>query len=479
MQWARSDGSLRRAVAAAVLSCIAWGGPAGGAFAQNLEPGISARFVPIAQVRSTAPSATTSAANVVNMTRHPALPGTLAGSAYNSWLTVTDSRGPVSLVNISRYTAGVTNAYRTVVDLRTATQGLDVGNLSSGNSELGVRWFEYHPDFAVAGSKGYAKAYTMSCHTTSTRTLPGAVALDHAAPPGAPTRCDNVLTEWSINPSTMTASTPRQVMRWPQIYANHGTDALVFDPATKLLYIAVGDGGSQGDPFDVSQNKNYLYGKLLRIDPTRPGTTLPAGMARAAEGTYSYPLTNPYTGAGDSGRNAIYAIGFRHPETMIRDNSDLFVFDIGGADFEEINVVKVTSDRGRNFGWDKVEGRVPVNTATVPPVAGYAHVDGNRAIVGGAAPEAGPYAGQVVVGDIVSGNLYYASRSALKAARSWGTPMVPLRRFVLHDAAGNPRTLMAAYGRNGRVDLRLAEIGSRRVLGVSKQRGIVFELLPL
>lgn len=447
--------------------------------AANLAPGIGVEFRTIAKLRSTAPSSTASVANAVNVTRHPALSSSLGGSAYNSWMTVADSRGLVSLVNTSSYKAGVTNPYRTIVNLKTATSGLDIGNATSGNSELGLRWFEYHPDFAKAGTKGYGKAYTMSCHATSTRTQSGAVALHHSAPSGAPTRCDNVLREWTINLSTMTASSPRQVIRWPQLYSNHGTDALVFDPATKLLYVAVGDGGSQGDPYNVSQNKNYLYGKILRIDPTKPGTTLPSNMERAAEGSYSYPKDNPYADAGDSGRNPIYAIGFRHPETMFRDGSDLFVLDIGGASYEEVNVVRLDGDEGKNFGWDRTEGRSKVITSTVPPVAGYAHVNGNKAIIGGAAPESGPFAGKVIVGDIVSGNVYYGSRSSMKAARSWGTPMVPLQQFVMHNSSGARQTLMSAYGRNSRVDLRLAEIGSGRVIGSSKQKGILFEILPL
>ena len=274
----KTNNVLRSIAGAAALAAAVGIGVVGTpqrASAANLSPGISVKFRPIAQLRSTASSSTASVANVVNITKHPALPTSLAGAAYNSWMTVADSRGLVSLVNAGSYTAGVTNPNRTIVDLRTATQGLNIGNATSGNSELGLRWFEYHPDFAKSGTRGYAKAYTMSCHATSTRTLSGAVELNHPAPPGAPTNCDNVLTEWTINPSTMTASSPRQVIRWPQLYTNHGTDALVFDPATKLLYIGVGDGGKQGDPHGVAQNRNYLYGKILRIDPTKPGATAP------------------------------------------------------------------------------------------------------------------------------------------------------------------------------------------------------------
>ena len=472
--WKRRGVSLR---GAATLTAAAWISAASAAPA-NLSPGISVKFRPIAQLRSSAPSSTASVANATNITTHPALPSSLAGSVYNNWLTVADSRGRVSLVNASSYSAGVTNPNRTIVDLRTATQGLNIGNTTSGNSELGLRWFAYHPDFARAGAKGYLKAYTMSCHATSTRTLTGAAPLYHGVPVGAPQTqpCDNVLTEWRLNASTMTASSPRQVMRWPQLYTNHGTDALVFSEITKLLYVAVGDGGSQGDPHNVGQNKEYVYGKILRIDPTLPGTTVPENMVKSWDGRWSHPADNPY--ANTSGRNAIYVLGLRHPETMIKDGPDLFVFDIGGSAFEEVNFIKMDGDEGRNFGWDRVEGRSPADSTTLPPVAGYPHVNGNRAIIGGAAPDIGPFAGKVILGDIVSGNVYYGDRNAMKVARAWNIPMVPLQQFVMHNNAGTPQTLMSAFGRNSRVDLRLTEISGGRVIGVSKQRGIVFEIIP-
>jgi len=472
----------------AALAAVAMGAAAAtyqDAAAADISPGISVKFRRLAQLPSTATISTASVANAVNITKHPALPLSVSGSAYNRWLTVADSRGRVYLVNAASYKPGVTNPNRTIVDFRVSTQELDVGDVTSGKSELGVRQFTYHPNFAKSGTKGYLKAYSLSCHAISTRTLADAVALNHNAPPGAPTRCDNVLREWTMDPSTMRASSPRQVLRWPQLHGNHGPDALVFDPATKLLYIAVGDGGSQNDPYDVSQDPNYLYGKILRIDPTEPGATPASNMAIADEGTYSYPIDNPYAAPGDAGRDSIYVIGLRHPETMIKDGAELLVFDIGGAKrdplppFEEINVLKLNGDEGQNFGWDIAEGRFPSNTATVPPVAGYAHVtDALTAIVGGAAPESGAFAGKVILGDIVSGEIYYGDRAAMKLARSWDTPMVPLQQFVMHNNAGKPQTLMGAFGRNSRVDLRLTEIGSGRVIGVSKQKGIVFEIIP-
>jgi enamine deaminase RidA (YjgF/YER057c/UK114 family) len=79
--------------------------------------------------------------------------------------------------------------------------------------------------------------------------------------------------------------------------------------------------------------------------------------------------------------------------------------------------------------------------------------------------------------DIVSGHVYYGDRNAMKAARHWITPMVPLHRFVMHNNRGTRQTLMEAFGKNSRVDLRLVE-DNGRVFGVTKQRGIIFEIFP-
>ena len=145
---AMNSPTLTRGIAAIVAAFGlggAWAPAPVAAAVSNLSPGQSVKFRPIAQLPRSSSDPVASVANIVNMTRHPALPSSLQGSAYNAWLTVADSRGSVYLVNVGSYQAGVTNATRTILNLRTATQGLDIGNATSGNSEIGLRWVEYHP----------------------------------------------------------------------------------------------------------------------------------------------------------------------------------------------------------------------------------------------------------------------------------------------------------------------------------------------
>ena len=61
-----------------------------------------------------------------------------------------------------------------------------------------------------------------------------------------------------------------------------------------LLYIGMGDGGSDDDPQDRAQNKGSLLGKMLRIDPRDPDGSGPRH--------YSVPSDNPFVAYG--GRQA-------------------------------------------------------------------------------------------------------------------------------------------------------------------------------
>jgi subtilisin-like proprotein convertase family protein len=440
-------------------------------------PGLSVKLVKVADLPSSSTVAGASKANINVMTRHPAI----TGSAMNDWITVVDGRGSIHFIDPSgKYQPQL------IVNLTSASPGLNVGNSTAGNSELGVRGFAYHPDFANSAAQGYLTFYTMSCHYTSTRTLAGAIRLNHNVPPGAPAPvCDNILTEWKMVSATNLTADPRsrrEVLRFPQLHGNHGTDALVFDPVTKWLYIAAGDGGSQGDPYNVASNVEYLYGKILRINPLQPGVTIPSNMLRAVDGAWSFPASNP--GAGSKpGRIAYYVKGLRHPETMFLNGSDLVIADIGGSAFEEINILKLSGDEGVDFGWKAVEGTWPTTTTTIPPVAGYTHGEngGRSAIIVGGVPVdtlGSEFNGKLILGDIVTGDIFYGDLEAMKAARSWTKPMVVLKKMILLNSYNQETTLMATYGQNGRVDLRLAEIGGT-IYGVSKQKGVMFRLVPI
>ena len=131
-----------------------------------------------------------------------------------------------------------------------------------------------------------------------------------------------------------------------QPFTNHKGGQLKFGP-DGYLYIALGDGGGAGDPFNNGQDPNTFLGKLLRID-----------VSYGSNGKqYSIPPTNPYVTVS-GWKKEIWASGLRNPFRFSFDrmNGDLWLSDVGQDDWEEINWQKSTSTGGQNYGWGCYEG---------------------------------------------------------------------------------------------------------------------------
>jgi glucose/arabinose dehydrogenase len=160
-----------------------------------------------------------------------------------------------------------------------------------------------------------------------------------------------------------------------QRYSNHQGGLNLFGP-DGMLYIGMGDGGSQGDPHGNGQNRNALLGKLLRINVDRGDP-------------YIIPSANPYANGG--GRGEIWAIGLRNPWRFAFDRHSglLYIADVGGDKFEEIDVVPM-SQAGVNYGWSVMEGPECrrsigcIEEGLQKPVLSYAtHENSTCAVIGG------------------------------------------------------------------------------------------------
>ncbi len=160
------------------------------------------------------------------------------------------------------------------------------------------------------------------------------------------------------------------ILRVIQPFANHNGGQLQFGQ-DGYLYVALGDGGNAGDPFNNGQNPNTLLGKMLRID-----------INNATNGNnYSIPPTNPFVGVS-GWRKEIWASGLRNPFRFSFDrlNGDMWLSDVGQDDWEEINHQPAMSNGGENYGWGCFEGCHffkfncnPNGTPPVFPVAEYKH----------------------------------------------------------------------------------------------------------
>lgn len=149
--------------------------------------------------------------------------------------------------------------------------------------------------------------------------------------------------ESADNPDSADKESEIQLLTFDQPYSNHNGGQLAFGP-DGYLYIAVGDGGSAGDPNGNGQNRSTLLGSILRIDVDNPDSG----------NNYGIPPDNPYAGNTRGFREEIYAYGLRNPWRFSFDaaNGELWTGDVGQNSYEEIDII----EPGWNYGWNIMEG---------------------------------------------------------------------------------------------------------------------------
>ena len=235
------------------------------------------------------------------------------------------------------------------------------------------------------------------------------------------------------NPLAAAPRTAREVLRVDQPFPNHNGGLVVFGP-DRLLYVGLGDGGSEGDPDRVGQDLSTPLGKILRIDPRPSG-------GRA----YSVPRSNPFVD-DSAARPEIYSYGLRNPWRFSFDRVTgmLAIADVGQNRYEEVDLVPRGGGRGANFGWSAYEGLSRYNedqTApnAVPPVFVYTHDDG-CSITGGYVVrdrKLPSLYGRYLYGDYCSGELAsFTARPGRRADdnRPLGLTVPSLSSFGTDDA---------------------------------------------
>jgi len=157
-------------------------------------------------------------------------------------------------------------------------------------------------------------------------------------------------------------------------FNNHNGGQLQFGPDGDL-YVGVGDGGSEGDPYNHGQNTDVLLGKLLRIKPL-------------SQGGFAIPKSNPFV--GERGKlPAIWAYGLRNPWRFSFDRltGALVIADVGQNREEEVDYAARGTGAGANYGWSIWEGDLRYKPGKAPhavfPVLVTKHSDGYCAIIGG------------------------------------------------------------------------------------------------
>lgn len=186
---------------------------------------------------------------------------------------------------------------------------------------------------------------------------------------------DTRVREYPLHGESVDTAGARDVLRVEQPFDNHNGGDLSFGP-DGMLYIALGDGGSGGDPQGNGQSLGTLLGKILRID------------ARASGGAaYTIPPGNPFAGRRGA-RPEIWAYGLRNPWRLSFDaaTGDMWIGDVGQNAWEEVDVAPAGSRAGANYGWNRLEGTHTFSgsppAGAVPPVYEYPTSSG-CAVTGG------------------------------------------------------------------------------------------------
>ena len=386
-------------------------------------------------------------------------------------------------------------------DGQTVTPYLDLRtyggvNLRGGGGEQGFQSFAFHPDFYNSGTAGFGKFYTLQSSNNT-----GSYDFNPGTSGGGNINFSETLLEWTAadpNASTFTpadaASPFREVIRFAQPFGNHNGGLVSFNTTGAAgdagnLYIALGDGGSGGDPQENGQDSGNPYGAVLRINPLGNNS---------ANGNYGIVADNALASDGNPDTlGEIYSFGLRNPQRFGWDDAtgNLYIADIGQNAVEEIDLAV----NGGNFGWDEQEGSFDFeggdSAAFLDPVAEYDHtntfvggsVTGNRAVTVGEVARGTGIAGldgKLLLGDFPSGVMMVldVDSDPLDGGQSGLFELVTLDengdRVRLIDLINQTRAANN-LGAAGRADLRYSVGTDGQVFVLNKQDGTIRQLVAV
>lgn len=249
---------------------------------------------------------------------------------------------------------GVIKVFENTAAVSTAKVFLDIQDrVNDSGEEEGLLGLAFHPNYE---NNGYF--YVDYTAANPRRTVVARYTVSRTEPDQADKNSELVLLEIS------------------QPFSNHNGGQIAFGP-DGYLYIAMGDGGSGGDPYGNGQNLKTLLGKILRIDVDNP----------AAGRYYGIPSDNPFVNNTSGYKEEIYAYGLRNPWRFSFDpvTGWLWAADVGQNRIEEVDII----EKGKNYGWNIMEGSDCYNppsgcnmTGLVKPIWEYNHDVGNS-ITGG------------------------------------------------------------------------------------------------
>lgn len=263
---------------------------------------------------------------------------------------------------------------------------------------------------------------------------------------------DTSISRFTSEPGALLADpgSEERLISVKQPYENHNGGGLAFGH-DGYLYIALGDGGSGGDPQDNGQSLDTYLGKLLRIDVS------------VEDSAYGIPEDNPFIA---SEFPAIWAYGLRNPWRFSFDRltGDLYIADVGQNVYEEVNYLQWPYSGGVNFGWNfreaahTYEGTPPDGMVLVDPIWEYGHdqgcsVTGGFVYRGEALPE---WQGIYLVGDYCNG-------------RIWGLLQMPDGSWQSQVLFNELNTNISSFGQDSNGEIYILSLGSGEVLRLERK----------
>uniref|UniRef100_A0A5B7C0I5 Putative HIPL1 protein isoform X1 n=1 Tax=Davidia involucrata TaxID=16924 RepID=A0A5B7C0I5_DAVIN len=279
---------------------------------------------------------------------------------------------------------------------------LDLTDEVHFDTSFGMMGIAFHPEFTQNGrffasfncDKVKWPGCTGRCSCNSDVNCdPSKLEPDNGA---QPCQYQSVIAEFTVNgtasqPALSTTAKPSEVRRIFTMglpFTSHHGGQIIFGPTDGYLYFMMGDGGGTGDPYNFSQDKKSLLGKIMRLDVDH--------MPSAAEisqlslwGNYSIPKDNPYIEDKEL-QPEIWASGLRNPWRCSFDSERPSYFmcaDVGQDLYEEVDIIT----KAGNYGWRVYEGpylytppespggNTSVNSIRpIFPVMGYNHSEVNK-----------------------------------------------------------------------------------------------------
>jgi uncharacterized repeat protein (TIGR03806 family) len=242
---------------------------------------------------------------------------------------------------------------------------LDIRSRVYSNSDSGMTYFAFHPEFGQPGSPNRGYVYITYKYS------PSGDSGDYGY---------WRLSRFTVHDGQTVADPDSEQILISQFDLQqwHDSGCLLFG-TDGFLYVGIGDEGGANDQYNDTQKINdRLFSGVLRIDVNQDETKshpirrhplhraeMPAGWPESLTQNYYIPNDNPFVNPDGSVLEEFYALGFRNPYrfNMDPETGKIWVGDVGQDTQEEVDLLEA----GANYGWAIREGAGAGPKVGTPP----------------------------------------------------------------------------------------------------------------